>query len=293
MTVVTAPRVIRAAGCVVWRYGTKEPEVLLVHRPKYSDWSFPKGKLDRGETVVAAAVREVQEETGLRVRLGPALPDDRYTVHDGRATPKVVSYWSARAPKNADITTYRPNAEIDELAWVPVSKARSRLTYPRDVELLESFRSSGFDSFPLILIRHAQARKRDSWRGDDADRPLVAEGRAQAAKLATILEAYGVRRVVTSDAARCVETVLPYVNAHRKIRLRTSPALSQDECDPSVVRRLVRAALHSDRRVAICSHRPVLPLMFEALDIASVGLPPGGVVVVHRKGGHVVDLEQH
>ena len=75
---------VQAAGCVVWRYGTREPEVLLVHRPRYDDWSYAKGKLDRGEDLAAAAVREVEEETGLRVRFGPRLPDQQYPVAEGR-----------------------------------------------------------------------------------------------------------------------------------------------------------------------------------------------------------------
>src|SRR4051812_18151416 len=104
----SAPRsTIRAAGCVVWRYGSDEPEVLVVHRPRYDDWSFPKGKMQSRERLIATAVREVEEETGLRVRLGPRMRDDHYTVSSGQ--PKVVSYWAAQPPRQADITRFRPN----------------------------------------------------------------------------------------------------------------------------------------------------------------------------------------
>ena len=105
--------VVQAAGCVVWRYGTTEPEVLLVHRPKYDDWSYAKGKLDRGESFAAAAVREVAEETGLTVRLGPRLPHQEYPVNGSRR--KRVAYWAAPAPPRANITTYEANHEIDDL----------------------------------------------------------------------------------------------------------------------------------------------------------------------------------
>ncbi|MEP6666609.1 MAG: NUDIX hydrolase [Nocardioidaceae bacterium] len=153
---MTSSHPVRAAGCLVWCYGDKEPEVLLVHRPRWEDWSFPKGKLDPGETAIAAAVREVEEETGLRVRLGAALPDHSYLISGGLA--KVVSYWTAKPPKSADISTYERNAEIDDLRWFPVSKALRKLTYVHDVEMLKAFTSSSFDSTPLIVVRHARAQ---------------------------------------------------------------------------------------------------------------------------------------
>ena len=124
-----------AAGAVVVRKGPHGREVLLVHRPKYDDWSFPKGKLDRGEHAVAAAVREVAEETGLHVRLGPPLPSQRYPV--GRRM-KTVHYWTGRVVGDDDVSGYRPNDEIDAVAWVPFGEARERLTYEHDRDLVRS-----------------------------------------------------------------------------------------------------------------------------------------------------------
>lgn len=287
---MTTPRLIRAAGCIVWRYGNREPEVLLIHRPRLQDWSFPKGKLNRGESSLAAAVREVDEETGLRVKLGPRLPDQHYEVN-GR-TPKVVTYWSAQPPKNADITTYVANGEVDDVRWMRLSKARKRLTYPHDKELLDTFAASHFDSSPLLVVRHAQARTRKGWAHEDSERPLKVEGHRQSKALIPILQAYGVTRVVSSDAARCVDTVLPYVNAIHRVRLTLDTRLSEDSASPKKVRRSIESLLATDRRIALCSHRPVFPAIFEALGVEPVTLETAGIVVVHRHRGTVVGFEQ-
>src|SRR5262245_11970789 len=131
---------IVAAGAVVGRKTDAGPEVLLVHRPKYDDWSFPKGKLDPYEHVTTAAVREVAEETGIDIRLGPPLSLQTYGVHaNGRTRPKDVHYWVGRVVGDSDVSKFRPNDEIDALVWLPLAKARKLLTYPHDVETLAEF----------------------------------------------------------------------------------------------------------------------------------------------------------
>lgn len=280
--------IVQAAGCVVWRYGTREPEVLLVHRPAYDDWSFAKGKLDRGESLPAAAVREVEEETGLRVRLGPRLPDQEYPMNGRRL--KRVAYWAAPAPPRANITTYAPNHEIDELRWVEATAARKLMTYQRDVDLLDIFLKAPFDTTPLVIVRHTKARRRKTWRGDDTERPLLAEGHVEADRLVPLLDAFGVTRVVSSDEVRCVDTVLPYANA-RGARLTIGPELSQHAATEKSVRAVVREVLDSGKRVALCSHRPVLPWIFETMGITPVAMPTGGLVVVHRRGRRVLSHE--
>ncbi|MFI8325937.1 NUDIX hydrolase [Streptomyces sp. NPDC085529] len=132
-----APPVL-AAGCVLWRPAAGDGraiEIALVHRPKYDDWSHPKGKRKRGESAEACALREVLEETGHHCELGPRLPTVRYAV-DGR--PKEVAYWAARALDG----TFVPGPEVDRLRWLPPAEARTRLTQPRDRALLEALLST-------------------------------------------------------------------------------------------------------------------------------------------------------
>jgi 8-oxo-dGTP diphosphatase len=205
----------------------------------------------------------------------------------------LVSYWAAEPPRSADLSAYQPNKEIDDVRWVRLSKARKRLTYAYDVDLLDVFAKSAYESRPLLILRHAHARSRKTWRTDDNDRPLNAEGTRQAARLVRLMAAYGVTRVVSSDAARCVDTVLPYVNSRRKVRFRLDPALSEEGADPAQIRRRVGALLADDRRAAVCSHRPVLPHIFDSLGLESMSLEPGGFVVVHRHGSRVVGTEVH
>ena len=125
------PAEVLAAGGIVWRRTDGDVEVLVVHRPKYDDWSFPKGKLDPGETEAEAARREVEEETGLRCRLGPELGVTAYV--DGKGRQKQVRYWAMTVEGGA----FAPNPEVDRVRWLRPGKARSRLTYRRDGLLLD------------------------------------------------------------------------------------------------------------------------------------------------------------
>ena len=125
---------VRAAGGLVWRAGGPEGiELLVVHRPRYDDWTLPKGKLEPGESWVDAAQREVGEETGLRGALGPELPSTRYTDHRGR--PKLVRYWAMEVEGGA----FAPNDEVDEVDWMAPTAARSRLSYERDRTVVACF----------------------------------------------------------------------------------------------------------------------------------------------------------
>lgn len=174
---------IRAAGAVVWRGDEDDPEVALVHRPAYGDWSLPKGKLKRGEHVIAGALREVREETGLEVVLGRALPPVHY-MHGDRL--KRVDYWLAHA---LDDRVAADGDEVDEVVWLPIEEAQRRLTHRWDRGLLRAAGAAPLPTTPLILVRHALAGSRQEWKGDDDLRPLDERGRAQAEVLATVLGA--------------------------------------------------------------------------------------------------------
>ena len=206
---------IRAAGAVVWRPGTDGPEVALVHRSRYDDWSLPKGKTLAGEHVLLTAVREVEEETGIRVILGRRLPSTHYQMHGNR--PKTVDYWAAK-PADGPQPGFVPNDEVDQVAWLGIPAALDRLSYPHDAGVLDEFAAGPPDTIPFILVRHASARNKRDWRaaghGDDLKRPLDEKGLRQRQTLARLLQCYATGQVLSSLAERCIATVQPYAEAH-------------------------------------------------------------------------------
>lgn len=260
-----------------------------MHRPRYDDWTFPKGKPDPGEDLVVTAVREVAEETGQVVRLGHPLPDARYHVSAG---PKSVSYWAARSTGVTD-PPFSPNKEVDELRWVRPRDARRMLTYEHDIDLLEAFLETrdggGHRTGTLVVLRHAKALDRQEWDGDDTDRPLAPRGELRAKELVDLLDAYGVRRVVSSPAVRCLSTVEPYAATSDR-----EPILL-DELGEDTTRKAVRGAvqglLERKRPTVLCTHRPTLPWVWQALDLPDTALAPGEGVVVHHRKGVVVTTE--
>jgi 8-oxo-(d)GTP phosphatase len=288
---MAGPAEIIAAGAVVCRKGVDGREVLLVHRPRYDDWSFPKGKLDLGEHIVSAAVREVAEETGLDIRLGPPLNTQRYTVGNGQRRSKDVHYWLGYVTGGDDVSTYSPNDEVDAVEWVPVDKARTRLSYPYDVETRDE--AAGFKrSSPLVVLRHSRARPRNSWEGDDRDRTLTKAGGFQAEQIAPLLAAYGVERVVSSSSRRCWTTVAPYADL-ADLDVEVSDDLTEEGADGTTVSEHVARLLMSQEPAVLCTHRPVLPLVFEALALEERKLEPGGLLVAHHRRGKVIAVEQH
>jgi 8-oxo-dGTP pyrophosphatase MutT (NUDIX family)/phosphohistidine phosphatase SixA len=279
------PRDVRAAGAVVTRKGG---EVLLVHRPKYDDWSFPKGKLDPGEHEVTAAVREVAEETGLDVRLGPALTRQRYRMSNGRW--KSVDYWTARVIGNDDVSRYRPNDEIDAVEWVEWSAAVRRLTYPHDRETLAEARPLRRKTRALVVLRHGKARARGGWRKDDRQRPLLRLGETQAQRLVPLLAAFDVTAAHSSSSTRCVQTVTPYVDT-TGWPVKLYDELSEEGATADGVLGVVDGLLDSGESAVLCTHRPVLPTVLDALQLPEVRLEPGAMLVVHHRKGRVVTTE--
>jgi 8-oxo-dGTP diphosphatase len=275
-----------SAGVVVFRPGK---QVLLVHRPKYDDWSFPKGKLDRGEHPAAAAAREVAEETGLAVRLGVPLSPQRYPISRGT---KSVTYWTGRVVGDDDVSGYAVNAEIDDVRWVELDKARRLLTYPYDLDTLDEAEAVRRRTLPLIVLRHGAARSRKAWRHDDRLRPLLQAGRAQAQRLVPVLAAYGVERVVTSSSMRCLETVTPYADASGGA-IELEDRLTEEDATERSVAQIVESLMRSRRPAVLCTHRPVLPAVFEALGVEDPKLDTGEMLVAQHRKGTVVSTERH
>ncbi|XVQ10679.1 NUDIX hydrolase [Spirillospora sp. CA-255316] len=293
---------IRAAGAVLWRDGPErgEAEVALVHRPKYDDWSFPKGKLKNGEHVLRAVVREVEEETGIVPRLGRRLPSSTYPKDDRT---KRVDYWAARGLGASDGHAV-PNGEVDRLEWLPVEEAEARLSYSHDVDLLREFAAGPPHTWPLVIVRHGSAGEKSRWHEPDELRPLDARGRAEAQRLAGLLSAYGPARPISSATARCVETVLPYT------RLTGAPAVTEtaftiDETDAArACGRLLELA-DEGVPVIVCTHGEIVADLITGL-CRKLGekvpdepaLRKGSFWVAHLAGGDgggpaVAALERH
>ncbi len=291
-------RTVVAAGAVMWRpaAGNDGVEICLVHRPRYDDWSLPKGKRGPGEHLLACAVREVEEETGHRVVLGRPLPDQHYQV-DG--LPKHVRYWAALA--DDDAPEWRATDEVDEVIFLPAADAVRRLTHSRDTEPVTALVADPIRTTPLVVLRHTDALARSSWTdAPDAERPLDERGVREAAALVAPLSALGVTRVVTSDAVRCVETVRPYAET-AGTTLELEPVLSEDgHLDrPDGAGRFTRAVLADAAPTVICAHRPVLPDVIAAAteqshtEVPGGRLHPGEFLVLHHHGGTVVAAERH
>lgn len=197
-----ASRDILAAGAVVWRPGGESVEVAVVHRPRYDDWSLPKGKTEPGETQRVTAWREVWEETGAEVALGRFLVRTHYRFREDR---KVVDYFAARYRTGA----FTPSDEVDELRWLPVSQAGELLSYDRDREVLTAFTALPPALTTVLLVRHAKAGKRSDWPDADELRPLSHNGQKQVEPIRVLAKVYGVDRVFAAPLVRCVRTVEP------------------------------------------------------------------------------------
>jgi len=298
---------IRAAGVVLIRDQDGEDEFLVVHRPGRQDWSLPKGKLNPGEHVVTAAVRECDEESGYTPLLLAPLPMQSYSVN---SRPKVVSYCHARVRSDEG---FAPDDEVDQIRWVPVADAKDLLTYPSEVRLVD-LAAAMPQTTPLIILRHTQAMKRSQFDGKvDAERPLTGKGRSQSRALIPLLDAFGVTTVHASSARRCTETVRRLAK-HLGTEVRDEPLLTEEghEHDPrDAAAKAIELALTPEALV-LCTHRPVLPTILDSMAVAlgvtledprwirawNPKLPPGGFIVVHRAFSddgqvRVVGLEGH
>ena len=264
---------VYAAGGVVWRIVDGKLKVLVIHRTAYADVTLPKGKVDPGETLAETAAREIFEETGIRVCLGIPVGVSRYRMPNKRQ--KIVHYWAAEATDQAiRASAFVPNKEIAALEWVGPKRALKHLSYPVDVEILENFLKFVDDgilqTFPVVVLRHGKATPREDWDGPDATRPLTSRGTKQAASIVGPLQAFGVRKIVSSDAVRCVTTVTPLAAAVGK-EVERSHLISQDawEAGSADVRSVVGKRVRSRKPAVLCSHGPVLPAILNELALAT------------------------
>lgn len=324
---------VLAAGALVWRLKNDKLQVLVVHRPRYDDWSFPKGKAEPGESMVLTAIREVAEETGRQIVLGRYLGKARRRLVSGRK--KRTLYWAAQVlpeagPGEGLRAAVKPASkrEIDKVRWWKVKKAARKLTHADDKRLLarlvDWYESGQLQVRSLVLVRHAKAVSRATWGygiNSELTRPLVmGRGQAQARDVAALLSAYGVGQLVSSPWRRCVDTLAPYAHgcgldlhtdeAFTEVSALTTPEIMQanfrDLLERGSGASLVREPEAWAGRepvgwpepgypLALCVHRPCLPLLFETLreymgpELATKlpdsdpWLRPGQAVVVHLR----------
>jgi phosphohistidine phosphatase SixA/8-oxo-dGTP pyrophosphatase MutT (NUDIX family) len=275
---MTESDTIRAAGGVLWREATTDVadpavEVAIIHRPRYGDWTLPKGKLATGESELDGAIREVLEETGHRIRLGRALGETRYFKEQGGfLRPKVVRWWAMEASGGG----FTPNREVDELRWVTLAEAHETLTRETDRELLERFVRGPAPTREVLVVRHASAGSRSGWIGDDRLRPLDESGYRQAEELVRLLAHFDPTEIVSADFVRCRQTVEPLAEA-LGLEVRETPIVSEEgypghEAEAVELLRSVGGPHHTS---VVCSQGDVIPDLLARLATAdSVDLPP-------------------
>lgn len=284
---------ISAAGTVPWRRDESGQVLLaLVHRPKYDDWSFPKGKLEGIESATACAHRETLEETGFDVRLHNYLGEVSYQTTEGV---KRVKYWSAKFLQE----TGSPNpTEVDQVLWVEPSLARDRLNHESDIQILNSFLATDLDSKIIILLRHAKAIAREEWQNEDLDRPLSALGEQQAKRLISSLSPFAIKEIHSSSAVRCYETINPLARA-LSLDYFFTDSLTEYVFERSPARTLkyIDRLLENSHTTLVCSHNPILPKYLaekysrQGFEVSEAALKPGEAWIVHHIDKEVIAVD--
>lgn len=285
---------IRAAGALLWREREDcSIEIALIHRPRYGDWTLPKGKIEDGETSLQCAFRELVEETGIRAAFTRQLGTVEYEENGER---KRVIFWAAHCALNQ--STFVPNEEVDQLRWLTADEALEQATYQSDIEIIEKFKGQAPRTDTLIILRHTKALERGDWDEEDAQRTLSEVGFDQAQMLIKHLEPFAIEEIYSSDYVRCVQTVTPLSHS-RGLSVSHVPSLNEQvfEEDPQRSISFANALKQDEKNILICSHNPVIPTMLRGILNTSlknkdlIKLEPGDAWVVHRVRGEIVGLD--
>ena len=291
--------VVLAAGTIVWRERGRGIEVLVIHRRRRMDWSLPKGKVERGESLPVTAVRETLEETTVAVSLGVPVAAISY---QSLGLVKEVHYWLATptdplvaAGRLNHDPVWQPNDEVDQVVWLRPRAALAKLTYSQDVEVLRKALDQLRPTSPLVLLRHAEAEKRAAFANrhkgkppHDHERPLTADGEAERPAIAAALRAFGVKSSFSSPARRCVDTVAgEFAPKPAVVQVPEISEFGFVEDAGRAAEKSVALSRVASPLVVVC-HRPVLPTMVEAIaeefgvTPPNPRLKPGQYLVLHR-----------
>lgn len=275
--------ILAAGGLVIRPEEDGSHRVLLVHRPRYDDWSLPKGKADPGEVAEWTAIREVEEETGVRAEVIAPLAEVEYRVSSGRR--KVVRYFAMR---HRSEKRFRPNDEVDEIRWLDPDMAADLATYDHDRALLQSDLDTLMSLGTVWLVRHAAAGDRTSWTDDDRLRPLTGKGEMQAASIAAALFPHHVDEIYSSPYVRCRQTVEPLA-ARCGLAVVDSDHLAEGARDGATLEWIRTLA---GKHVVACSHGDVIPSVIRRLEALGVPLfSPNGVFDVKKGSIWTLALE--
>ncbi len=305
---------VHAAGAILWRIEDEQLKVAVIHRGRYDDWSWPKGKVDAGESLPETAVREIREETGLKVQLGIPLGIQRYRLEN--KSWKVVHYWACEvSEKTLANSNFKPSEEVSAVHWFSPEEASAKLSYKHDHDqlkiLLERFAAKQLQTKPVVILRHGKARSRATWKDGEASRPLLSDGNAQAEALPSLLKAFGAKTVFSSPWTRCLSTIAPYAQS-TKVKVKVSPEFTEtaNEKKPEQTKTLLANLINLNKCLVICTHRPVMPNLISVLETRAdkkhhaklaqmASLKPGSFAVIHLSVNadpilrEVVDVEIH
>lgn len=289
---------IRAAGGVLWDVHEGILRIALIRRPRYDDWSIPKGKLTAGEHVLLGAVREVVEETGYSCTVGRPLGTINYmkATSSGPAS-KTVDFWAMRATGGRFVA----GDEVDELLWLRPADAARLATVDRDRGVIQQFCSRPVDTVPFVLLRHGSAGQRGSWPGDDRERPLDEVGQQQADALVDLLDCFGVERLLSADVVRCIDTVRPYAAKHG-VTVESEPLLSETgfPSNPKAAMRRIGALVAEGRPTVLCSQGGVMSDIVTSMCQtyghkvpSDTSARKGTFWVMHIAGDEMIGLDKH